>query len=356
MNEVSIAPGELRRALAFASSVTERRNIIHVLGMVHLKIASPTSTVTGTDLDMEATASFEIAALNGEAFSFLISPRLLADIARHAEKLISISRDDDLITITADDMEVQVREVCKVDDWPNFTIPDKTGETVMAEAILHKAMRAAATSISTEETRYYLNGSLWHDAGDGKLTIVSTDGHRLTRYQTDQQWAGMPRVILPRKAHHILAGRLKDGGNRAIKVEAQGDLRMTFRDEAWELKSKMIDGTFPDYTRAIPEVSDNISFALTAAALRRFPTTGERSRAIKIDAGNGKMTHHDHEGITTTMPITGKGAAVGFNLEYLKSFANLSGTIRISGRDSGAPHRVTSEDPRLLQVLMPMRF
>lgn len=354
MNEVRIASGELRKALAFAASVTERRNTIPVLGMVLIEIDRPFGRVTGTDLDMEASASFEIAD-TGKPFSFLISPRLLGDVIRFAENLITISKADDILTIKADDMEVQVLSLLPVEDWPAVQgHADQYQPTGISEARLDKAMRAVATSISTEETRYYLNGAYFHDAGDGVLTIVSTDGHRLTKYETEHPWPEQRKLIVPRKTCHTLMTRLTSGGNKSVEI-ATAENRISFRGDGWQIRSKCIDGTFPDYNRAIPAPSDKISFALTDAALRRFPRTGERSRAIKIDPDAGKMSVIHPDGITATMPISGRGQAVGFNIEYLKTFAALSGTIRISGASKDDPFRVLSEDPRLVQFLMPMR-
>ena len=355
MSEVRISPSELRKALALAASVTERRNIIPVLGMIRIDIGQDCATISATDLDILSVSTVEIAELTGEPFSFLISPRLMSDVTRFAESLITIGKADDILTINADDMEVQVRDLLHVDDWPEMQAMGKTGSAKISEAILEKAMRAAATSISTEETRYYLNGSFFHDAGDGKLTIASTDGRRLTKYETGQPWPKDHKAILPRKAHALIHGRLTKGGNKSVQIEMHRDLRLHFKGDGWEIWSKCIDGTFPDYNRVIPAPADKISFALTVSALRRFPSTGERSRAVKIDPDAGKMSVTNADGMTATMPVSGRGEAVGFNIEYLKIFAALSGTIKVSGSGASDPFRILSEDPGLTQVIMPMR-
>lgn len=355
MNEVRIAPDQLRKALAFAASVVEGRITIPVLGMVRLDFASPVSKITGTDLDMEASAEFEVADLTGSPFTVLINPSLLAGAIRYAEGLITINKTGDIITITADDMVMKIREVCGVEDWLGFNADDKYQSSDFSESVLRKAMRAVATSISTKATRYYLNGAFFHSKHDGKLTIVSTDGHRLTKYQTEADWVSGAAMIVPRKACHILTGRLADGGNKTIQIGTHGTLKIAFKGDGWEMRVKCIDGTFPDYTRVIPTPCDNISFALTSAGLRRIPNTGERSRAIKVDPDAGKITHTSYDGITITMPVTGKGGPAGFNIEYLKTFANLSGTIKVTGKNKGDPFRITTEDPNLLHIIMPMQ-
>lgn len=354
MNEARISPSEFRKALALAASVTERRNTSPVLGTIKIEINRTHAVITATDLDIEASASIEVAELIGPPFSFLIGPRLISDASRFAESLISISKAGDILTIKADDMEVQVRSLMPVEDWPALKPVEHDQAADFNEGHLLKAMSAAAVSISTEETRYYLNGIYFHDAGDGALTLVSTDGHRLTRYATGNPWKASEGMIVPRKTCSVVMSKLAKDGNKSVLISTSKH-RISFMGEGWKIFSKCIDGTFPDYKRIIPEPSDKISFAVTAAALRRFPKTGQRTCAIKIDAGAGKMSMRDPDGMTATMPVTGKGEAAGFNLKYLKAFANLSGTIQISGAKSGDPFRVLSEDPRLLQVLMPMR-
>lgn len=173
-------------------------------------------------------------------------------------------------------------------------------------------------------------------------------------------WLSGHKAILPKKAHNFILRRLTKGGNKTIHVETTDELRMKFImkfiGDGWELVTKCIDGTFPDYARVIPKPSDAINFTVTANALRRFPRSGAKRTAIAIHPDAGIMEIDDRiEGVTVTMPITGKGGRVSFNLGYLKTFADLSGTIRCSGSGSMEAFTVLSEDPNLTQVLMPMR-
>lgn len=356
----------LKRALAFASQAVERRNTIPILGMVLVECDGEAITVTGTDLDIECRAG-TIALEGSDALSFTISPKLLGGLLRWAEGVVTISRAGDMLTITADDVTAEVRELCPVPDWPEFKAGEPVGLPIaIAEAKLHKAMAATIACISTEETRYYLNGIYLHDQGKG-LRMVATDGHRMAIYDTGEGW-GLPDAILPRKTAGLLFRCLKAGGNQPVTVCAtlgtqaanvvkpQATVaRFEFRGDGWRIRSKIIDGTFPDYTRVVPSAPANIRATITAAALRRFPPTNERSCAIKIDPAAGRMSYRSHDGITVSMPVQGDGPPAGFNLGYLRAFAEKAGTIRIEGASAGDPFRVLTDDPALLQVLMPMR-
>ena len=359
MNEVRIQADALRKALAFAASATERRNTIPVLGMVKIDIANPTGTITGTDLDMEATGIFGIADLQGGPFSFLISPAFLSGVIRFAEGIISISKADDILTIKADDMQATARLHIPIEDWPQQKDVETLGCAGFGEALLHKALTACAVSISTEETRYYLNGVFFHNAGDGNLTLVATDGHKLTKYETGEP-SPVGEAILPRKACYIVLRAMKAGGNGSIQVEASGKeraVRLTFIGDGWRIMTKCIDGTFPDYTRVIPKIDKpSIRFSLSNAALRRFPKLGDRGKAIKIDPDAGMMSMKDYDGHEVSMKVVGEGPACGFNSTYLKAFAALSGTISVQGNAPSDTFLIQSEDPKLTQVIMPMRI
>lgn len=371
----------MKRALAFASQATERRNTIPILGMVKVDFADDKVTITGTDLDVECEAEVEAITGSAQPFSFTMQPRLLTGLLRYAEGDVTIAKEGDIITITADDMTAQARELCPPEDWPALNMGNPCGLPVsVSEARLHKAMTAAMACVSTEVTRYYLNGVYMHDTGKG-LICVATDGLRLAKYETSEGW-GLPAAIFPRKSASILTAAIRKDGNAKIEATAfvveqkpkreinraglpTGNLidqpalpRLAFKGDGWTIRSKTIDGTFPDYTRVIPpkQEAPGITATISAAAIRRFPPTGDRVTAVKIDPNGGAMSIQNCEGFSVKMPIQGKGPSMGFNLKYLAAFARSAGTIKLEAADPGSPARVLTDDPALLQILMPMRL
>lgn len=345
---------ELRTAVRTASGAVQRRNTVPILGAVLVRVSADEIAITGTDLDTEVRAIIP-AENDGPDFAFTISPRLLGDLLCYADGAVTMQRDGDLIRIEADGVTAEVRELCPVTDWPAFRF-ERAGAVEIGEAILHKALSAVTMCISNEETRYYLNGVYMHDAGEGLIT-VATDGHRLSKYETGEAW-GIPALILPLEAAKLLLARLRPSGDGTVSVQyTDGDApRLWFAGDGWRIRCKTIDGKFPDYTRVIPGPSDSIEVTLTADALRRMPIS-RSAYAIKIEPGNGRMSVCDVMAeAMVTMPVHGRGISFGMNGRYLRDFANYSGTIRVSGASSGDPFRILSDDPRLLQVLMPMRM
>ena len=350
----------LKRALAFASQVIERRNTIPVLGMVLIECDGQAVTFTGTDLDTECRAGAATIE-DGDVFSCLLPPRLLAGLLQWADGTVTISREGDLITITAGDVVATVRELCPVSDWPPFANVDWSHLPVsITETKLRKALSSVSICISTEETRYYLNGVFLHDKGKG-LILVATNGHWMGVYETGEGW-GLPDAILPRKPAAILLRALPKLSNGSVQVKAVGGAsgapRFEFVGDGWRIRTKTIDGTFPDYKRVIPTGETKFRATISAAALRRFPRpAGHLLHAIKVDPQAGCMSIAEAfpDRVTITMPVQGEGGPIGFNANYLRDFAELGGVIRLESAGASDACRVLTDDPALLQVLMPMR-
>lgn len=357
---------ELKRALAFAMQPVERRNFIPVLAMVKITGNADQVEVRGTDLDVECAATADVISATGE-ISMTIRPKFLADLLRWAEGEVTISRKKDLITISVDDIEATVRELCPVEDWP-LMVRGSGASVEIGAAKLHKALGAVIGCISTEETRYYLNGVFLHN-NDG-LRAVATDGHRMAFYDAGETWP-FEGMIVPRKTVAIIHRAIKAGSNGTVQIEATPDPknsdatlapkhpanRVTVKGDGWEVVSKTIDGTFPDYARVIPERSQNATATLTIDALRRFPSTGDGPRGVKVDTSAGRATWETYEGASVSMPIQATGnVSVGFDMKYLLGFARQFGTIRIETKDARSPAHILTDDPALVAVLMPMRI
>jgi DNA polymerase-3 subunit beta len=226
-------------------------------------------------------------------------------------------------------------------------------------------------AISTEETRYYLNGIYLHAATSGKdekLRTVATDGHRLAQYEVDlpKGAKGMPGVIVPRKTVGEVR-RLIDDNDGEIAIElSQSKIRFTFGDVV--LTSKLIDGTFPDYGRVIPLGNDKelkVDKKEFEAAVDRVSTvSSERGRAVKLSLSGGKLT------LSVTNPDSGSATEeievdygsdpldIGFNSRYLLDIASqIEGeTAVLKLADPGSPTLIQDKDAKgALYVLMPMR-
>lgn len=360
----------LRKALPWITACIERWNTIPVLGMLRLDFAPGQITLMATDLDNHASLTLTEGGSHGAAFTVLMTPATLITMVRYHDGDVQFSFNpaQKLLTMTAGELRATIRTFCGVEDWPLpvQTVPTggRCADAIIGAAQFVKALRAVEHCISTEETRYYLNGAYLH-AEDNHLRAVATDGHRLARYDMpDAAWA-LPPMIFPTRALRLVASRIETSSNETLHIRAFLDapdkegkqhVRSLLIDaDGWKLQSKTIDGTYPDYTRVCPPMSDALTATISYAALRSLPTHGDL-RGIKIDPEAKRMRVRSSEGDEYSLPVTAKGdQPFGFNLNYLRQFAQRGGMIRIHGAGAGGPFNVLTEDPNLLQILMPMR-
>jgi DNA polymerase-3 subunit beta len=241
----------------------------------------------------------------------------------------------------------------------------------VASGELKRLIEKTQFAISTEETRYYLNGIYLHaieSSGKSVLRAVATDGHRLARVETPAPagCTGMPGVIVPRKAVAEIIKLVDDAGDEVEVELSPTKIRLTLG--AVVLTSKLIDGTFPDYQRVIPTGNDKpliVDKAEFAAAVDRVSTiSSERGRAVKLSLADRRLT------LSVTNPDSGSAVEelevdydsgpldIGFNARYLLDIAGqLDGdTALFKLADPGSPTLVQDrEGASALYVLMPMR-
>lgn len=389
-SEFSVACSALRDAVTFASMAIERRNTIPVLSYAKFHVADGKLTVSGTNLDQLISRTVDLASDCIFDAKFLLQPKPLLALLSQAKGNATIKLGEKDITIEADGVSVRFFNLLPVADWPEFHAQGVFGNKVnLSVALLNKVIQTITPCISTEETRYYLNGIFLQNLG-GKLIAVATDGHRLGKYTPGVDWV-MPSVILPRAAVPMITRALKYNQNGGVEIWGQSNKHsgitspkrrsangqqessrpgpndgpvtevreewvnaMALQGDGWMIRTKLIDGTFPDYTRVVPQPSDLIRVSIARHAVRRI-FGSERSVAVKIDPEKGQMSSHSPDGgYTFTAPCQGHGVSFGINQRYLAAFTAIHDPIVLEGSSSGDPFRVLSSDPYLLWIIMPM--
>ena len=246
-----------------------------------------------------------------------------------------------------------------------------THRFTLAAGDLKRLIDKTQFAISTEETRYYLNGIYLHAAGSGDAVVlraVATDGHRLAQFElpAPEGAVGMPGIIVPRKAVGEVQ-RLIEDTQVEIAIELSATkIRFSIGDVV--LTSKLIDGTFPDYGRVIPVGNDKellVDKADFEAAVDRVSTvSSERGKAVKLALSPGRMvlsvTNPDSGSATEELEVEYEADPldVGFNSRYLLDIAaQIEGekaVLRLA--DPGSPTLIQDRDAAgSLYVLMPMR-
>ena len=369
----------LLKALAHVQSVVERRNTIPILANVLLEASEGRLTLTATDMEIavveEITAGVEVT----QPGRCTAPAATLYEIARKLDDGLKVEFDqaggDAPLSLRAGRYVTSLM-VLPVEDFPAMTEGKLPHRFVLPAATLRELVDRTRFAISTEETRYYLNGIYLHvaEGEDGKvLRAVATDGHRLARVEAPlpEGASGMPGVIVPRKTVGEVRKLADEASGEEATVEVRlSDTKIQFRLGPVTLTSKLIDGTFPEYERVIPKGNDKelkVDRALFAQAVDRVAAiSSERSRPVKLALGKNQLV------LTASSPEQGQAREeldadavsyastpleIGFQARYLKDITDqVQGQVVFRFSDGSAPTIVQDEDKAsALYVLMPMR-
>jgi len=368
----SIERAALLKAVAQAQSVVERRNTIPILANVLIEAQDSDVRFRATDLDIEVVDRADAQVERAGATT--VSAVLLHEIVRKLPDGSLVTLTDDgakgRLTVEAGRSNFSLATLTK-EDFPVMATSEYSSNFSAPAVVLRRLFDKSKFAISTEETRYYLNGVYMHisDSDGGKvLRCVATDGHRLARIDAElpSGAAEMPGVIVPRKTVGELR-KLLDDDEAKIAVSVS-ETKIRFATPDITLTSKVIDGTFPDYTRVIPQGNTRkleVDAAEFAKAVDRVATvSSERSRAVKLTLAEDKLI------LSVNAPDSGAAEEelavaygdehleIGFNAKYLLEIANQV------DRENAVFMFNSSGDPTLMRegndtsavyVVMPMR-
>ncbi len=368
-----IERASLLKALGHVQSVVERRNTIPILGNVLLDAGDGTLGLTATDMDLSIVekAPADVAqpgAITAPAHTLYDIVRKLPD---GAEIEFESGGDQGRLDLRAGRSRFALAAL-PTEDFPVMSGGDLPYAFVLPAAELRALVDRTRFAISTEETRYYLNGIYFHTARNNDvdvLRMVATDGHRLARVEMPlpEGAAGMPGVIVPRKTVTELRKLIDETGD-PIRI-ALSETRIQFSFDDAVLTSKLIDGTFPDYERVIPTENEKImevDCRAFAEAVDRVSTiSSEKSRAVKLSVDDGTLTlsatSAENGSATEGLEVSyqgGEGVEIGFNSRYLLDITQqIEGeAVQFAMHDAASPTVVRDRaDPSALYVLMPMR-
>lgn len=365
----------LLKALAHIQSVAEKRNTIPILANVLIEVQNGLMTLTATDMEIAIVESIPAESL--ENGSVTAPASVLYEIVRKLPDTAQIE-----LTHTSDDMPLSLRagkyatslNVLSVNEFPSMTSGEFPHQFNISTETLKKLIEQTRFAISTEETRYYLNGIYLHimetSEGEKKLCAVATDGHRLARVESimPEGSENIPGIIIPRKTVYE-AYKLLEEANDTIELSVS-ETRIQIKFGDITLTSKLIDGTFPEYERVIPKNNTKIlrvskkDFATAVARVAAISM--ERSKPVKlsldnnslilsassVDQGNAKEELDD-----TQVQYDGGPLEIGFQARYLNDITDqIDSQVEFVLADNSAPTIVRDvDDMSALYVLMPMR-
>ncbi len=370
--KLSIERGHLLKAVAQAQSVVERRNTIPILANVLIEAEGGEVSFRATDLDIEVVD--KVPAMVERAGATTVPAVTLHEIVRKLPDAALVVLTDDPATgrlsVEAGRSNFSLATLAR-EDFPVMVSSDYSANFSAPAPVLRRLFDKSKFAISTEETRYYLNGVYMHvTESDGVpvLRCVATDGHRLARIDADVPAGAddMPGVIVPRKTVGELR-KLLDDDEETIAVSVS-ETKVRFATPQITLTSKVIDGTFPDYARVIP-VGNTRRLEVDAAefskAVDRVATvSSERSRAVKLSLDEDRLI------LSVNAPDSGAAEEelavaysderldIGFNAKYLLEIASQV------DRENAVFMFNSANDPTLMRegndtsavyVVMPMR-
>ena len=368
--KATIERATLLKSLGHVQSVVERRNTIPILSNVLIEAVDGGGLrLMATDLDLQVDETIE--ANVQQAGATTVSAHTLFDIARKLPEgaQVELTASEGKMLVVAGRARFNLATLPR-DDFPVIAEGDLPTRFELPAATLRQIIDKTRFAISTEETRYYLNGIFIHvsDETQPVLKAAATDGHRLARVTVPRPEgaAGMPDVIIPRKCVSELR-KLLDEVDGSVDVSlSESKIRFGLGNAI--LTSKLIDGTFPDYSRVIPTANDKLlkidPKSFMEGVDRVATIASEKTRAVKLALDKDKIT------LSVTSPENGTAAEevpgdynapgfeIGFNARYLLDIlGQIEGdTVEVHLADAAAPTLLRENDKApALYVLMPMR-
>jgi DNA polymerase-3 subunit beta len=364
----------LMKALAHIQSVAEKRNTIPILANVLIAVRDGRLSFTATD--MEIAIVEEVAASTSRNGATTAPAATLYDIVRKLPESAEIELDhpggDAQLALRAGRFATSL-VVLPVEDFPSMTAGQLPHHFHLPSLVLRGLIDRTRFAISTEETRYYLNGIYLHATvaeGARMLRAVATDGHRLARVEEalPEGAETIPGVIIPRKTVGELR-KLLDEESGGVEI-GLSDTRIQFKVGPITLTSKLIDGTFPEYDRVIPRDNDKILRVgkkdFSDAVARVAAISSERSRPVKLSlqphlltlsAASAEQGTASEELDGDRVQYDAGALEIGFQARYLNDITDqITDSVEFRFADGSAPTIVRdASDESALYVLMPMR-
>jgi len=367
----SVEKNIIFKSLSHVQSIVEKKNTLPILSNILIEAKENHLVLSATDMDISITDKLHCNII--EMGSTTVSAHTLYDIIRKlpdTSEIEIISNDGKIMSLRAGKSKFSLGCLPK-EDFPIIEIGDLENELNIDSQKFLQLIDKTRFAISTEETRYFLNGIYFHIKKIDQssiLSLVATDGHRLAKFDFDFKISDLniPGVIIPKKTVNELY-KLLSNYDGSIKINLNSNKMVFFVGDSI-LITKLIDGNFPDYKRVIPTDNNNtlkINRQDFSLAVDRVSTiANDKSPVIKfklfknlmnmssVNAENGTAT----EDIVTN--YSGDEIEIGFNSKYMLEMVNNleDGQIILNFKDSASPViAIENSNPELIYVLMPMR-
>ena len=374
--EFKINSSDLLKALSHIHGIVEVRHTLPILSNIILKAKDNELTLSSTNLDIYCADKIksEVSIAGEISVSAVTFFEIVKRLPSGSEVVMTMKDGENEIILKCGRSKFNLSTL-KTDDFPIISDNDLSTNYVLSADELIRIIDKTKFAVSNEETRYYLNGIFLHKADRNSLQFlraVATDGHRLAQYDIPlpQGAEDITGIIIPKKTIFELRKVLDDAnGDVSISLN-ENKIKFTFND--LKIISKVIDGTFPDYTKVIPQ-NNNKNFKTNNNELKNAidrvsavaANEESKSKAIKLSLEDNKLNlsvESQSKGSANEIidiSYDGDKVDIGFNSKYIIDICNeVDGEeVDISLLDSVSPAIILDKtDENLFFVLMPMRI
>lgn len=351
----------LASALKQAASIVEARNTIPIVACALFEIDGDKALITSSDLTIWHRQS--IACDASGAFKFAVDAKALSRVVSNAPAAtVKLSIKDGRLTISSGRSRFTLPTIAH-GDYPMPREDNYVGTVAFNGEALNRAMSRAFPAVSSEETRYYLNGEFMHIA-DRRVWFVATDGHRLAKIGADECDAVLPDTIIGTKAVRVIMAMANEGdvslSVSPTNIRAEGD--------STTIISKVVEGTYPDYARVIPPRSGNVAHidaaTLAAAIARCSSVTDMKGSAMRLEFGEGQiaisiaLSDGSAAQDSVECEYAGEPVTLGMNYNYSRDLLRtIDGNAKIYLDTATSAVRIEQVSaPDDVFVIMPMRL
>lgn len=335
---------KLLEPLNLACGVVERRQTSPVLANILIVLEDDAMVITGSDQEVELTVRIPDVAYD-EAGEITVPARKLLDICRSLPEGAELTAllEGNRLAVDSGRFSSHLGTLPAV-EFPAIDIPSHDVTIELPVGDLTRLLNRTSFAMAQQDVRYFFNGVLL-EVKEGTVRLVATNGQRLATSFVETQVAGSHQFIIPRKAVGELVRILGEAGDDNVQLKFTAN-HMQVDRAGVTLISKLIDATYPDYSRAIPDGGDKVVLAdrleLKEALTRTAILSNELYRNVRLRLSSGRMDMHtnnpqqEEAEETVLLDYSGTDLEIGFNVGYL---------IDALGVMQGEQVRLTFSDP-----------
>jgi len=366
--ELSVAKQALIAPLTSVCSVVERRQTLPILSNLLLEVSEGNLRLTGSDQEIQIAAVVTDSLKVVETGECTAPARKLLDIVKTlpVEAEIVLRLQDNQLELSSGDF-VSHLAVLPVEDFPKITLEESAVQFDLDTEALTEVLSATSFAMASQDVRYFFNGLLL-EFQDSGLNLVASNGQRLAMAKLESSSAvAASNVIVPRKGVLELQSLLGQVEGTAHFSLTTNHVQATFG--AIEVTGKLIDGTYPDYSQAIPAANPLIlqlpRQRMIEALTRTAILSNEMYRSIRLSLANGQLSLQTsnplQEDAKETLQVSyeGEEVEIGFNVNYLLDALNAlsSEQVNMALRDSNTAVVISDEEAAgRVMVISPMKL